>query len=406
MKTALSNFQRCIIFMLLLAAMNVGLSGTYLVLAAFLIFAVMNRKLCINKTACLLIAFSATYIIIALLNAMTRPTSIFSIFRVVVYPCCYLIAYSVFSGIAPGKRTEIIEKLVVAIAVFMALHSVTNFVANYVNGGFAVFASGRTIDFWSGSQSTATGQASYYFFMAAVLPYALFYLKKSIKKYLLLALYGVCLFHNILLGGRTFIGLSIIAVVCGITISAFVDSNKRKFVWSLILVGITICLVALAYSQNYFGLKTAVNESYFYRRFFAGTAYTQDIMSSARWQDKVEYLRHFFEYPFGGNHLLNEVVLNYSHELWLDTFDAVGWIPFFILWAYTFGAIKRTIYCLRTAYSPSTKILVGSVSISLLASFFMEPILIGCPMVFVMFCFYDGMLSSITKGKRDERIVS
>lgn len=399
MSIKLSKLQRFIVLIILLAGMNVFLLGTPLIMFAFCIVVITYQKIALNSSGGILIAFSFSYIVIVMINSVIQATPVSFGIRTLIFPCCYLIAYSLFSGIQYEKKTTIIEKYIVYIAVFMAAHSIVSFIDTTRKSGLKAFSSGRSVDFWSGTLSTATGQASYYFFIAAILPYILFSLKNSWRKYALLALYGVSLFHDIMLGGRTFIGLSIIAIFIGGWISARYDPNRKKYMLSLVGIGVVVLVVLIIYSRDGFGIKSAIEGSYFYHRFFAETAYRQDVASSARWEDKLSYLQHFLEYPFGGNHLLNEVVKNYSHELWLDTFDTVGWIPFALLWAYTILAFKRMIVFIHTENTAAMKVLIGSVTLVSFAAFFMEPILVGCPMFFAMFCFYDGMLSAMIKKR-------
>lgn len=102
-------------------------------------------------------------------------------------------------------------------------------------------------------------------------------------------------------------------------------------------------------------------------------------------------------YPFGGNNINKGLGVGYAHDLWLDVYDTVGVIPFVLICAYSIISMRRCLCFIRYSKDTNINLLVCCVYISLFVSFFVEPIMDACPMVFAVYCFIDGMLSRYMK---------
>lgn len=371
-----------ILLVLLLAAMNIFLGGSYLILAAFALLMFRDRKLVLDKTSFLLCTFAAIYILFYAFNNGAST----SLFRVLVLPVAYIMGFS----LAANKGQAYINRIVVAISCAMALHSFINLFYNISFRGIEAFRSGISYDFWSRSISSATGQASYYFFLVGMLPFLLFSYGALRNRLVLIAAYFLALIHDLLLGGRTFLVLTMISCAYGVSMSFIFSQNRKKFVRVLLILAGVLLAVHLAYSYNLFGIQEVVGSSYFYHRFVTTAL---DITESGRFQRRMIYIQNILQYPFGGSHIRIDLGIGYAHDLWLDVFDDAGIIAMIFLCCYTIGMVVRLLRYLQNNKDYNSRLLIGGVMITVLISFFSEPILAACPINLAIFCLIDGMLT-------------
>ena len=258
----------------------------------------------------------------------------------------------------------------------------------FATQGISAFSNGQSYDAWSGSLSATTAIASYYFFLAATIP--LLFMKAKWYHWLL---FGVCLLHDVLVGGRTFIVLVLIATVFTIGFQILGGKKRLKaFIIYLLVLGIIAGIGIKSFQNNYFGFRDIFKSSYMYHRFFADYS-KHGVGDTDRWDRKVIYLQNLFRYPFGGNHISNDLNIGYAHDIWLDTFDDAGLVPMLAMLVYTVFSVFRFFnYAKKHSTSFEEKVLFFLFPAILMAAFLVEPILQGCPMVFCMYCFMDGMI--------------
>ena len=90
--------------------------------------------------------------------------------------------------------------------------------------------------------------------------------------------------------------------------------------------------------------------------------------------------------------------LHYSHNLWLDVDRVTGILPFIFLCMFTVSSIHLLIETIKISpenHYFNTTILVFFAGFT--AVFFVEPIIEGLYMFFLIFCFYIGILSGYLK---------
>ena len=368
-----------VLLLIALAAMNFFLIGSYVILFA-LFLSLFLKKNTVPKCfafACL-VALAMSFVLFEVFSSNSHNL------RIIAAPCAFLIAYNLDSDL----KTYDTKKTLLFVAYSMAIHSVISAVYMLGSQGISVFSSGRTIDLWSGSISASTAIASYYYFLAATIP--LLFMRIRWHHFVLL---GVCLLHDILIGGRTFIVLSLIAVVATLGIQILGGTKRFKaFIVYLLVLGIIVGAGIILYRNNFFGIRSTFESSYMYHRFFSDDS-RRGIGDTDRWARKVIYLQNLLKYPFGGNHLRNELNVGYAHDIWLDTFDDSGLLTLILLLAYTASSVFRFLrYARVCSDSFEEKVVFLLFPIILMAAFFIEPILHGCPMVFFMYCFMDGMI--------------
>lgn len=371
-----------ILLVLMLAAMNIFLNGIYLILVAFVLLMLRERKLMLDKTSLLLIAFAATYILFYAINNGVSTT----LFRVLVLPIAYIMGFS----LAKERDRGQVNWLIIAISCAMAAHSLINLAYGISIRGIDSFQFGISYDFWSKSVSSATGQAACYFFLAGLLPYILFAYKGRRSRLALLAVYVLAVVHDLLLGGRTFLVLSLISCAYGVVLSFIFSKNRGTFLRIALILAAIALAIHIVFTNNLFGVQKVISSSNFYHRFVTMAI---KITDTGRWQRRLIYLENILQYPFGGNHIRIGLGVGYAHDLWLDVCDDAGILAMVLLCCYTVVMLVRLLRYLRRNKDYNTRLLVGGVMLTVLVSFLTEPILAACPINLAMFCLIDGMLA-------------
>lgn len=257
---------------------------------------------------------------------------------------------------------------------------------------------GRTYDFFSGSLSAATGQATYFTMLVAISFWMIFLQRNLWARLLGALLYITALLYDVQLGGRTFLVLSVLALPIGLLLYCFFvargsQADRKKVFRTLLLVICIVSLAIIAFNSNFLGIKDIYEDSYLYKRLEIYNA--TDLDSDSRFFRKAQYFKLVPEYLFGGNHISVDEDLGYAHELWLDIYDDAGMITYILIVLYTGASLIRFI---KAAKMKKTELLHKVCLLSfcsiMMLQFFVEPILQGAPMLLYSYIVVDGMLAS------------
>ena len=375
-----------IALLIFLGAMNIYLFGIYLFAAASIYILLVHKSIKIPSQILPIFIFTVIYFIFVLANPNVGVTSSIKIF---VCPLVWLAGYTLLRD----KNINRLILIILSACMGMAVHGVLNFIYNLRIG--TVFYEGKSYDVWSNSLSAATGQAINFSLLAAVLMWGLFMQKNLILKLVVSALYIAAFVYNIMIGGRSFVILTLLGIVIPLIIYSFIGNNKifvKKVIPIILTVVAILAIIWVMYENNVFGMQDAFESSYFYRRFFSDIS-QQEITNDSRFDRKLLYFQHMLDYPFGGNHLRNELGIGYSHDLWLDVFDDAGIFAYIALWIYTISAGIRTVkFALNKRITPELRVLISTIFAISFIQFFVEPILQGAPMMFYSILIIDGML--------------
>jgi O-antigen ligase len=263
--------------------------------------------------------------------------------------------------------------------------------------GTVLSASDRnTIDFWTKEVKAATGHASIACIpLGASIAYIFAKTSKKIK-ILAVSMLLIIIGYNLVLSGRT---LFIMMIICASIVYLyglfFKKSNRVK---STVTIAAVIILVLLAYRSNLLGIRSYIESTPFYDRFFAEDA-VMELEEDGRMERKLFYLENFWEYPWGGAHLRNFV--GYSHDIYLDTYDEAGIFAFIAVFCYMLSTVFRLFKCITSKSIPfQTRQLVLCIYVCIYLEFMVEPILQGMPWLFASFCLIDGYVSRILKHNK------
>ena len=287
------------------------------------------------------------------------------------------------------------EKIVfymVFVAFFMALHAMLNMYYNFSQMGMMAIAERASYDFWTRDISSSTGQASKMTPFLACSFYLIMYNKNKALKYLSIILLLLNVIYNLELGGRSALVLLFFTIILSYLIGSIRAKSAGSSAKFLVILVFFCIAIYFAYEANLFGIQDLFENSSFNQRFNGVSG--QDINEDDRTRRKIIYLQNLLTYPFGGQHLCNDLKIGHAHDLWLDTFDMAGLIPLFILLYYTYSSIIRAyrLYKKQTV-DPYKATVILTFFVIMNAQFYLEPIIEGSPKLFIYYCLIDAMVS-------------
>lgn len=324
----------------------------------------------------------------------TSTDSVFGVMKPFTYILCYLMGRSLICDAEKRYGDEGTEKFLNVLLIALAGGAFAHYILNWLKNGNA--NERNTVDIWTGEIMAATGQASLAC-LALGFAVALIFSNSSKKtKFISGLVLLLVMGYNLVLSGRTLLMmLLIIATV------AFVHQFiKQKNGQISFLVGIAIVILVLifAYRANVFGVRTFVESSGLYNRFFSADA-SMGLDEDGRWDKKVFFLNNMLDYPWGGMNMFE--VKGYAHDIFLDTYDEAGIFALVGMVIYILSTIHHMLKCFfDNTLSFEVRQIVLCVYIVCYIEFMVEPILQGMPWLFASFCLIDGYVGGIISSKR------
>ncbi len=257
-------------------------------------------------------------------------------------------------------------------------------------------------DIWEGFKIVATLQGIYFTGMASLLVYNLMHLKLIRHLHLKLINFvaiGFSAYFSILLENRTFFFLTAIIFVLSLLAELFL--SKLKFWKPALIATAFLALLYFGYTKDLVGVKTFVEASDWYQRFLV--MWEAGIENDPRFPVYGLFREQFLEFPLGGFQMdING--LDYAHNLWIDTYYAVGLYPFILLVSYSLLTLMTLARVLLSKYiKKDMKILIFSIFMGYFINFMTEPILEGVPYIFLIFCLFNGLVYQYAKVRKDIR---
>ncbi len=380
------HYPLIILIILFCAMMNVFLVGVYLILSIIVIDVIKNKIIIVPRQMVALFFFAVSYFMVVVVQG----TNIISAVKIFICPFVWMCFYR----FANNKSLHSIAKLILVMALGMAIHGVLNFAYNSVMG--VDLTKGEGYDIWSRKLSSTTGQAVNFTLFVAVFFWILNFKKTSlVVPSIILMVFA--LLYDINLGGRTFLILIFVSFVLYLIMYMFLGGinikNIGKWVFIFSIVAVVLIAIIYMYNNNIFGLKDWYRDSYLFDRLTNQDG--ANIKGNSRFERKRLYIVNAHKYLFGGNYLSNKEGIGHAHDLWLDAYDEAGIVPCVFLVYYTIVSIKRF---LTVAFSKrltvSYRILFLSIVVVLMLQFFVEPILAGAPLLFYSYLIIDASLAS------------
>ncbi len=396
LKSKFSISQILILTLLLLASMNVLNLYFYFLFAAFLVSVIANfRHFIVDKLFFVLLAFSLSYLIF-------YPESLSSVTLIIkrfIFPMCYLMGinflnYEKNDSMDTKKRESILKAAFLIPAIGAFLHYLLNMAVNIGS------LSRNTTDIWTGEVMLATGQACLAIMAIGAFSATLFS-EISTKSKIISAVGLLGVFaYNLVLAGRTLIVLSAM-ILCVALAYSVINSNLKRKVNIIATTLIMLTLFIIAYTQNLFGLREWVLGSNLSARFDL-----MQVSEDSRLTNKWLYISNMLDYPLGGGNLRNYLG-EYAHELYLDVYSDAGIFGYVSIILFVAISALNALRVIKNGnVSKNFKLLLICIFISILAEFFLEPIMQGVPWMLCSFCFYSGLLKNVRIADSEQLLLT
>lgn len=357
----------------------------YCLYIGFFIFLIVpNRRFIIDSSFFILLLFSL-FLLIFNPAYQTKFTYMLKSF---VFPMCYIMGSSIYLDTQEDElqtAEDNVKKIIYISSGGLIVHYLLNMFVN-------LNAIDRdVIDFWSKESMSATRQASLAALMVGVA--AAFLLSEVSRKKKLIAIVSliIMVWYNLILAGRT-----LFALIAILLLFAFIHRSivtKQKIFKTLLICLLIFIVFIYLYNNSIFGLKAFLESTTLYKRFF-GNQFNQNIIRDSRLDNKLFYLKHFFEYPFGGNEIRDLAGGRYAHDLYLDTYSESGIFALIAIVIYMVLSVVRMIKCmLSKQLSFETRQLIACIYIVINIQFWLEPILAGLPWLLTSYAFIDGAVT-------------
>lgn len=376
-----------ILLLMFLAALNIVDRYYFCIYIAGALFLLTpNRKLRFNSSVAMLLLFGMAII---LFNP-TSQTTVLNMLKPFAFVLCYIMGFGLFQKRQNRELTLLEEeKRVSVVAYVLAAGTLLHFLLNMmINLGTTV--RDEVLDFWTKSEMSATGQAALACLTVGV-TIALLFSKVGLRKKLIaIAAIGLIVAYNLILAGRTlFLFIIITAAVAFLYLCI---AQRRKSTKRVVVLVLAFLILVLVYNTNIFGVKTTVESSNFYLRFFGGQ-YTQGLGDDKRLEYKLAYIERFFDHMWGGGNIRKSFG-HHAHDLYLDTYDDAGIFALLAIAVYIVSSLRRLWKCIRSKrISLQMRMLVLCTYVVSNMQFWLEPILRGIPWLLACYCFMDGAVS-------------
>lgn len=386
-----TQYQLTVLGLVFLGAANFANRYYYWTFFSFLLLLILKKTIFRIDLSFVMLMILGMSIVIFDNNSWNHVTDLIKPFSYVI---SYVIGYNMLISYA-DREFAIIEEQWRKFVLILVAGNLFHLVLNWsINIGIT---ERNTIDYWKKDILSATGQMAIACLIIGCACAYLFMENKKLYKILAIIALIAILSYNLILAGRTVIVLIFIMLLVAYCYYMICSSNLKYKIYISIGICIILLLIIVSYRLNVFDIKTIVEKSNLYLRFFG--EFGQKIGMDKRFDYKKEYMSLLVKYPFGGNNILTKVG-KYAHDLYLDAYDEAGIFAFGSLVIYVVMTVKNLIEVLRCrTMSFETRQLMLCTYAVLYIEFMIEPILIGEPWLFATFCLINGATVKLLKDR-------
>lgn len=289
---------------------------------------------------------------------------------------CLPMAYYIGSNLKKRKENSI-KCIIYLLTLGMAVHVLLNMVYDFSKFGLLIFQRTHHYDIWTRDFISSTGTTINYTLLISTIYYIIFYEKNREYKIIGIVLFVFLSIYNIALGRRTPI-LMLIIVVLFSYIYDFLIYKKRKLnrtvlLCLVVLFSVSAIVLISVFAFNAFNLKEKFIFSTIFLKFYNFG------LNPERFELFIDGVKLAPDYLWGGQAISNILEVQ-IHDLWMDTYDYAGIIPFILLIIYT---IIVLIDLLKLRKIIIEKLLVYSVLLCILMQMLLEPVMSGASMFLI-----------------------
>ena len=378
--TEIKKNEITIIVLLFLFGMSFLNLANYYLLSIFmigLILVIQKGKVYVNLEIFWVIAFLISFLV---LDYFINDSN--SIYRVAIWTMMYFAGnYIMFEN---DKGDKLIPLYMLALSFGFLVHAFLSvyFTPPYIGRGRYIY------DFWTMNLKNATHIGAWCIPIVSLLTFSVNNKSKLIKAIVLLGNILV-LIINFEIGQRT--AIFIICIMLLYTLYKKLTSSLRNMIKTLVVLLLIIMVIFIVYYLNFFGLKEFVQQSILYQRLVLQGF---PLKEEPRFQRQLYAVSHFGDSFFGGYAIRSQV--GQLHNLWLDLYDMVGFLPFLFIVLFTISNIRNLFKIVKNKYvTHDLKNALVGWFLCLLLQFNFEPVLeYGDGKIFGAYLFICGCINS------------
>lgn len=377
-----------ILGLILLNLFNLAIYWAYLSIPLFIILFRSNVHL-LDNNFIIIFLFSLLYIVCLLFTGLSFEDLLISVsifFGYFFFPAIFY-----FFGKYIVYRYQSDKTVYFFLFFICFLFSILPFLANaksVIEQGFMQERNLRLFWMERGQVQAATGIGGYFALNMSLLP--LIFTKKTTNLQKKLAIFSIFLFaigifSTLNMSNRTGLLITFISLVIFIYLS---KDNLKSLFFSIFF----IILILVLYFNDIWG----------FRFWFEHTAYFDRLANTSIYEEGSRYLiwkRNLIgliNNPYGNfkPHIGND----FAHNLWLDVGLRTGFIPLLPLLVFTISAMISVFKLVNNKqHDHFLRVLIVCFAISFYVTFFLEPILEGIFILFLIYCFYFGIVVGTLK---------
>lgn len=382
------GIELCILF---LCAMNFRARFFYFVFAVIFVLMLFQKKLRANQMC---VVYFALGILMSIYNV---GSGMMAMLRCFSYGIMYIVGYNVLSTRKQfehiTEKNKQIERKAYFLLLAIAFGSFSHFILNYIYN-FGQNLGRNTNDIWTGEVMAATGQAALSCIMIGVSVAMILYPRKKYVGLLGVVTILSMLAYNLVLAGRTMLAIVGIVFVIGLLFVFVHVPNTKKRTSVILKVFFVVVACIVLYRLNICGIQDMILKSNLYLRFFGKTQL--EFTETGRTVVRINYLKHFFEYPFGGTYMREQ--FGYFHDLLFDAYDEYGFVSFLLLIGILFNGLREVYhFCVCKKHDVMIRLTFCCTYVSIVLEFCVEPIFAGMQWLFVCYCMINGCIARMNR---------
>lgn len=378
------SLKKMVLFLVFLATLNTLNAHYFFVFAAFgILLFCPNGKIVKNTSLVVLFVLAISLSVFS----SRYSYSITGVLKTFTYLLCYIIGYGLYEYKAFNSNESLKNFYIVCIFVIAGsfLHYLINWFTNITS------VSRNTVDFWTKTVISATGQAPMACLASAFSLACLFSDTSKKVKGISIIIILLTLGYNLILSGRTLFVLLLIVLVV-----AFIHNLKNqrgKKLKTIFIALLLVVVILMIFNLNMFGIRTKIEATPFYERFFTEES-TMELDEDSRMDHKIDFIKNASKYLWGGANMRSQ--FGWAHDIILDTYDEAGIFALVAILIYLLATIRRMVRCVSNKQFPfEFRQVVLCMYVILYVQFMVEPIIQGVPWLLSSFCIIDGSITRI-----------
>ena len=301
---------------------------------------------------------------------------------------CLPMAYYIGSNI---KRTseEETKKIIYLLTFGMATHIVLNMITDIVLDPDFLNSISH-LDVWTLDKVSTTSTAVNSILIISLLYYFLCHEKNFRYKVIGIFLFLSIMIYDVALGRRTPLILTFICLITSFIIDTFIYKAKKinkkpAIITMIIFIAIILCFV-LIYILNIFELRKYIENLGIIKKFI------EYGLDTGRIDIFIEAIKLMPQHLWGGQEIYNVLGIQ-VHDLWMDTYDYAGAIPFALLIFHSVLFIKTFILFIKSKkISNDYKLLMLPMFLAITIQLFLEPIMTGSSLFIIIVIIIEAII--------------